>query len=147
MRQYLPAIGLLLLAACANETALPEATSVQARNSTAPARPAAPTTRVATFDGRWVGTITLQPDRTRECPRAPSGDREIAVTQGQAVFVLDQQIRQSQSGFVNADGSIRMVDSLDRTIATTGLFADGVFQGEYRNGLCAYAVRMVKRGS
>ncbi|WP_043340549.1 hypothetical protein [Belnapia moabensis] len=145
MRHTLSATCLLLLAACANETALPEASSVTARNATAPARPAPPAPKVTSFDGRWIGTITLQPDRTRECPRAPSGDREMTVTQGQAVFVLNPQIRQSQSGFVSADGSIRMVDSLDRTIATTGLFADGVFQGEYRNGLCAYAVRMVKR--
>jgi hypothetical protein len=136
----------LLLAACANETALPEAGSVQARNSNAPARPAAPPPKVKDFDGRWVGTVTLQPDRTRECPRAPSAEREINVTEGRAVFALNPQIRQSQSGFVGADGSVRMVDSLDRNIATTGLFADGLFQGEYRNGLCAYAVRMVKRG-
>jgi hypothetical protein len=146
MRPFLPVIGLLLLAACANETALPEAGSVQARNANAPARPVPPPPKVTGFDGRWVGTITLQPDRTRECPRAPSGEREINVTQGRAVFALNPQIRQSQSGFVGADGSIRMVDSLDRTIATTGLFTDGLFQGEYRNGLCAYSVRMVKRG-
>jgi hypothetical protein len=146
MRPFLPVIGLLLLAACTNETALPEAGSVQARNANAPARPVPPPPKVTGFDGRWVGTITLQPDRTRECPRAPSGEREINVTQGRAVFALNPQIRQSQSGFVGADGSIRMVDSLDRTIATTGLFTDGLFQGEYRNGLCAYSVRMVKRG-
>ncbi len=145
MRHLLPAMG-LLLAACANETSLPEAGSVQTRNATASARPAPPPPRVTGFDGLWVGTITLQPDRTRECPRAPSGEREITVTQGRAVFALNPQIRQSQSGHVSADGSIRMVDSLDRSIATTGLFSDGVFQGEYRNGLCAYAVRMVKRG-
>ncbi len=146
MRRLLSAFGLLLLAACTNETALPEATSAQARNASAQARPAPPPPKVTTFDGRWAGTVTLQPDRTRTCPRAPSGEREIVVDQGRAVFAINPQIRQTQSGYVSADGSIRLVDSLDRGIATTGLFADGVFQGEYRNGLCAYAVRMVKRG-
>jgi hypothetical protein len=146
MRRLLPAFGLLLLAACTNETALPEATSVQARNAGAPARQAPPPPKVTTFDGRWAGTVTLEPDRTRACPRAPSGEREITIEQGRAVFAINPQIRQTQSGFVSADGSVRMVDSLDRGIATTGLFADGVFQGEYRNGLCTYSVRMVKRG-
>ncbi len=143
MRHPLPIFGLLLLAACANETALPEATSAPSGTATARAAPAP--SRVTEFDGRWVGTVTLNPDRTRECPRAPSGEREITITQGRAVFALNPQIRQTQTGTVNADGSIRMVDALDRTIATAGLFADGLFQGEYRNGLCTYAVRLVKR--
>ena len=40
---------------------------------------------------------------------------------------------------------MRMSDSLDRTIATTGIFANGRFQGEHRNGLCSYTVLMNKR--
>jgi hypothetical protein len=40
-----------------------------------------------------------------------------------------------------------MADSLDRTIATTGIFANERFQGEHRNGLCSYTVLMNKRGA
>ena len=31
-------------------------------------------------------------------------------------------------------------------IATSGVFDENGFQGEHRNGLCAYSVRMTKRG-
>lgn len=138
-------LGSLPLAGCVNETAIPEATShQQSRGPSHVADP--PPARVVAFDGLWVGTITLNPDRTRECPRAPSPEREITVTRGRATFVLNPRTRQTQSGIVAEEGGIRMVDSLDRSIATAGVFADGVFIGEYRNGLCSYAVRMTKRG-
>ncbi|MBL6458478.1 hypothetical protein JMJ55_24375 [Belnapia sp. T6] len=144
MRHILPALLLpLALAACLNETAIPDATSSGGRTG-AVSRPPPPP-RVTTYDGQWVGTITLNPDRTRECPRPPSAERTITVEGGRATLALNPQVRQTQTGHVNADGSVRMVDSLDRSIATTGLFAEGTFQGEYRNGLCTYAVRMTKR--
>ncbi|MDB5372872.1 MAG: hypothetical protein JWP04_1514 [Belnapia sp.] len=137
-------LGSLPLAGCVNETAIPEATShQQSRGPSHVADP--PPARVVAFDGLWVGTITLNPDRTRECPRVSSQDRRITVTQGRATFVLNPETRQTQTGPVAAEGSVRLVDALDRTIATTGLFSDGTFLGEYRNGLCTYAVRMTKR--
>ncbi len=135
-------LGLLSLLGCANETSIPESTGPRAGVS----RPQAAPQPVLAFDGLWAGTITLNPDRTRECPRAPSPEREITVTRGRATFVLNPRTRQTQSGIVAEEGGIRMVDSLDRSIATAGVFADGVFIGEYRNGLCSYAVRMTKRG-
>jgi hypothetical protein len=39
-----------------------------------------------------------------------------------------------------------MADSLDRNIATSGIFTAENFRGEHRNGLCAYSVQMTKRG-
>ena len=141
------ALGLFALLGCTNETAIPEASIAGSGGTTRAASASPPPARVVAFDGRWIGTIVLNPDRTRECPRAPSQEREITVTQGRATFVLNPQTRQTQTGLVAAEGSIRLADSLDRTIATTGLFADGVFLGEYRNGLCTYAVRMTKRGA
>ena len=136
-------LGLLALAGCTNESAIPDATSFRNSGTAGPA--ASPPARVTSFDGRYTGVITLNPDRTRECPRAPVQEREIAVRQGRATLLLNPQTRQTQSGVVGAEGSLRMVDSLDRTIATTGQFADGIFLGEYRNGLCSYALRMTKR--
>ena len=139
------AFGLLALLGCANESAIPEAGIAGSGGTSRSASASRPPPRVVAFDGRWMGTITLNPDRTRECPRAPSQEREITVTQGRATLVLNPETRQTQTGLVAAEGSVRLVDSLDRTIATTGLFADGVFLGEYRNGLCSYTVRMTKR--
>ena len=141
------ALGLLALLGCTNESAIPEAGIAGSGGASRSASASRPPPRVVAFDGRWMGTITLNPDRTRECPRAPSQEREITVTQGRATLTLNPETRQTQTGLVAAEGSIRLVDSLDRSIATTGLFADGVFLGEYRNGLCSYAVRMTKRGT
>lgn len=129
-----------LLPGCANDPA-PEPPGAQAR-----ARPAAagPPDR---FDGRYVGTLALQPDRTRRCPEAPAVERELLVRNGRASLIINPQVRQALTGTVGQEGSVRMADSLDRTIATSGVFdGNGAFQGEHRNGLCSYSVRMTKRG-
>ena len=55
-------------------------------------------------------------------------------------------MQQALTGTVGPDGSVRMADSLDRTIATSGTFEGDGFIGEHRNGLCSYSVRMTKRG-
>lgn len=136
-------LAILALAACVNETSIPEATSFEAPSAETP--PAARPVRVTEFDGRYAGPITLNPDRTRECPRGPAQDRQITVRQGRATLLLNPQTRQTQTGAVGEEGSVRMIDALDRTIATTGQFSDGIFLGEYRNGLCSYSMRMTKR--
>jgi hypothetical protein len=135
-----------LLAACANETAIPEATdAAAARASTAAAsKPAAP---VTAFDGSYTGRLTLNPDRTRACPPAPQEDRSITVRQGRATFLIDPAVRHVLTGAIGASGDVRMADALDRTIATTGIFTNDRFQGEHRNGLCTYTVLMNKRGA
>ena len=133
-----------LLAACTNETTIPLAGDSPGARS-APARSAAPAPAVTTFDGRYVGTLTLNPDRTRTCPPAPTQDRDIVVRQGRGTLTLNPQTRQLLTGTVGADGDIRMADSLDRTIATSGMFTADRFLGEHRNGPCTYAVRMSKR--
>lgn len=138
------ALGLLALLGCTNESAIPEA-GTAASGGASRTTASRPPPRVVAFDGRWIGTVTLNPDRTRECPRASTQEREITVTQGRATFLLNPETRQTQTGLVAAEGSVRLADSLDRAIATTGLFADGIFLGEYRNGLCTYTVRMTKR--
>jgi hypothetical protein len=134
-----------LLDACANETAIPEATDAAAARTTAAAasKPGAP---VTAFDGSYVGRITLNPDRTRACPQTPPEDRSITVRQGRATFLIDPEVRHVLTGAVGASGDVRMSDSLDRTIATTCIFANDRFQGEHRNGLCSYTVLMNKRG-
>jgi hypothetical protein len=133
-----------LLAACANETAIPEATDAAAGRAAATAsKPAAP---VTAFDGTYSGRLTLNPDRTRACPPAPQEDRSITVRQGRATFLIEPAVRYVLTGAVGASGDVRMADSLDRTIATTGVFANDRFQGEHRNGLCRYTVLMNKRG-
>ena len=108
----------------------------------APAAPAAPVTR---FDGRYTGPLALLPDRTRRCPEAPLVERVITVRNGRAALALNPQVQQQLTGTVGADGSARMADSLDRTIATSGVFSENGFRGEHRNGLCSYSVRMTKR--
>jgi hypothetical protein len=135
-----------LLAACANETTIPEATdSAAGRTTTAAAsRPAAP---VTAFDGTYAGRLTLNPDRSRACPQPAAEDRTITVRQGRASFLIEPAVRHVLSGAVGASGDVRMADSLDRTIATTGIFANDRFQGEHRNGLCSYTVLMNKRSA
>ncbi|TDH58296.1 hypothetical protein E2C06_33335 [Dankookia rubra] len=134
-----------LLAACANETTIPEATdaAVGRAAATAASTPAAP---VTAFDGSYGGRMTLNPDRTRACPAAAQEDRTITVRQGRASFLIEPAVRHVLTGAVGASGDVRMSDSLDRTIATTGIFANDRFQGEHRNGLCSYTVLMNKRG-
>jgi hypothetical protein len=142
---FLLAAALAALAACA-EAPPPAATGTAAAApaaSTPPVRTGGPGTR---YDGRYAGTLVLNPDRTRACPPAPEGEREITVRNGRATILLNPRIGQTQTGTVGPEGSVRMMDSLDRNIATTGLFAEDRFHGEYRNGPCSYAVQMMKRG-
>ena len=131
-----------LLAACAGDP--PPAAQRTASPAAAAAAPAGPVTR---FDGRYVGVLALLPDRTRRCPEAPNIERELTVRNGRASLMLNPQVQQALTGAVDETGSVRMADSLDRTIATSGVFdGSGGFQGEHRNGLCGYSVRMNKRG-
>ena len=134
-----------LLAAFTNETTIPEATDTAAAKSAA-ATASPPSAPVTAFDGTYVGRITLNPDRTRACPPTPQEERSITVRQGRATFLIEPAVRHVLSGAVGASGDVRMADSLDRTIATTGIFANNRFQGEHRNGLCTYTVLMNKRG-
>lgn len=134
----LVACAALLLSSCADSPA-PERAEARPR----PAVASAPVTR---FDGRYAGPLTLLPDRTRRCPEAPLIEREITVRNGRASLMFNPQVQQVLTGTVGADGSARIADSLDRTIATSGVFDGNGFLGEHRNGLCAYSVRMTKRG-
>jgi hypothetical protein len=138
-----------LLAACVNETAIPEATDTSAarRSSTAsaagPAAPAPPP--VTAFDGRYAGKVTLNPDRSRACPPAPAEDLVITVRQGRASLLIDPANKHVLVGAVGAAGDVRMSDALDRSIATSGLFDKGHFIGEHHVGRCTYAVSMTQR--
>jgi hypothetical protein len=133
-----------VLAACAGESQPPAAaTGQQATRTAATTTAAAPVTR---FDGRYAGPLALQPDRTRRCPEAPAVERELTVRNGRASLMFNPQVRQVLSGTVREDGSVRMADSLDRNIATSGVFDANGFLGEHRSGLCSYSVRMTKRG-
>ncbi len=143
--RFLAALGLLALAGCAGDTGTVVRQGSAARPSpAAEARPAA--APVTTFDGRYTGLLTLNPDRTRECPAAPAEEREITVRQGRATFTVNPAVAFTQTGTVGAEGAVRMSGTLDRAIATTGLFTDGLFLGEYRNGRCSYAIRMTRGG-
>lgn len=132
-----------LLAACVNETAIPQATDAPATRPGVAAAPAS--APVTAFDGRWSGSFTLNPDRSRACPPPPAGERSITVRQGRASLLFSPEARQVLTGTVGAAGDVRMADSLDRTIATTGVFSGTRFIGEHRNGVCSYAVTMTKR--
>jgi hypothetical protein len=133
--------AMLAAAACADgPPATPRAPS---SSSAAPAAPrSAPVTR---FDGRYAGTLALQPDRTRRCPEAAAGEREITVRNGRATFLFNPQVQQVLTGTVGEDGSVRMADRIDRTIATSGVFSETGFSGDHRNGLCSYSVQLAKR--
>lgn len=142
-----------LLAACVNETTIPEATDTSGprRSSTATATgattgapvPAAPA--VTAFDGRYAGKFTLNPDRSRACPPAPAEDLVITVRQGNASLLIDPANQHVLVGRVGTAGDVRMSDLLDRSIATSGLFDNGRFVGEHHIGRCSYAVSMTKR--
>ena len=143
-RRHLPGLAALLAAAaCSGGAPPPSAPAAAARPAPAAAAPAMPVTR---FDGRYAGPLALLPDRTRVCPEAPAIEREITVRNGRASLALNPQVQQVLTGTVGADGSVRMADSLDRTIATGGVFSEDGFRGEHRNGRCSYSVQMTKRG-
>lgn len=142
-RTYLPLAVLLTLAACAEAPPAPPPAATAGTPAASP--PRAPAGPVTEFDGRYAGKLELTPDRTRACPPAPAEEREITVQNGRATFLLNPQYRQTQNGTVGRDGSVRMSGIIDRTIATSGVFTGTGFIGEYRNGLCSYAVQMTKR--
>jgi hypothetical protein len=135
--------GLALLAACAEPAATPPPATGTA--AAAPAPPPPPRGPVTRFDGRYTGSVSLLPDRTRACPEGPTQEREITVRNGRAAFAFNPQTRQVLTGTVGPEGSSRMADQVDRTIATSGLFTENGFRGEHKNGLCHYAVQMTKR--
>jgi hypothetical protein len=137
--------ALLAAAACAGgEEPRPAAGAAGPAAAARPAR--ASGGPVTQFDGRYVGTLALQPDRTRRCPEPPNIERELLVQNGRARFMFNPQVQQALTGTVGEDGSVRMADSLDRTIATSGVLSEQGFRGEHRNGLCSYSVQMTKRG-
>jgi hypothetical protein len=143
---FLPLAVLLTLAACAEAPpAPPPAATATAGTPAASPPPRAPAGPATEFDGRYAGTLELNPDRTRACPPAPAEEREITVQDGHATFLLNPRVRQTQTGTVGRNGSVRMAGMIDRTIATSGVFTGTGFLGEYRNGLCSYAVNMTKR--
>jgi hypothetical protein len=145
-RPALPAASLLaLLAAACADPPPPAATPPAAapRPAPVPPRPAGP---VTAFDGTYSGVITLNPDRTRRCAEAPAEPLQIVVRQGRGSFLVNPTTRQVLSGTVGEDGSIRMVDIVDRSIATSGVFTPRGFVGEHRNGLCVYAVNLRREG-
>ena len=109
-----------LLAACANETTIPEATdSAATRTTTAAAsQPAAP---VTAFDGTLCRPHDAEPRPHPGLPARPAQEeRSITVRQGRASFLIEPAVRHVLTGAVGASGDVRMADSLDRTIATTG---------------------------
>lgn len=139
----IPLSGLLLLGAC-GAPAEPPPTAASAARAPQGA-PLAPTLPADRFDGRYAGTVTLLPDRTRVCPEPTAEERELIVRDGRAVLMLNPQNRQTLTGTIAPEGSVRMADSIDRNIATSGLFTATGFRGEHRTGPCAYAVQMSKR--
>jgi len=142
----LPLAVLLTLAACAEAPpAPPPPATANTGTPAASPPPRAPAGPVTEFDGRYAGKMELNPDRTRTCPPAPPEEREIVVQNGRATFMLNPRVQQTQTGTVGRDGSVRMTGMIDRTIATSGVFTRTGFLGEYRNGLCSYAVNMTKR--
>ena len=139
-RRFCTLSALLAAAACTSD---PPATPRASSSSAAPA--AARSAPVTRFDGRYAGTLALQPDRTRRCPEAAAGEREVTVRNGRATFLFNPQVQQVLTGTVGEDGSVRMADRIDRTIATSGVFTDNGFSGDHRNGLCSYSVQLTKR--
>lgn len=136
-------ILLAALGACAAEEPLAPLPSGGRLATAEPARGAGPVTG---FDGRYTGSVTLNPDRSRVCRPAPTGEVELVVAQGRARFLFDPALRQTLSGTVGRDGSIRMADIVDNSIATSGVFTDHSFIGEHRNGRCSYAVTLRRQG-
>lgn len=134
-----------LLAACVNETVIPEATGDAAPRRSVAATPTPPPAPITEFDGHYAGKVTLNPDRSRACPPAPAGDLTLDVRQGRATLEIDPANRRVLTGTVGASGDVRMAEALDRTIATTGIFDKGRFIGEHKVGRCTYAVSMAKR--
>ncbi|MBY0332609.1 MAG: hypothetical protein K2X49_18295 [Acetobacteraceae bacterium] len=133
--------GLLALAACAEEGPPPPTVSGGRGTSGATAARAAAVGPVTTFDGRYTGSVTLNPDRTRRCPDG-APEVEMNVRGGRGSLVINPAARQTLTGTVGSDGAIRLVDNVDRAIVTTGIISTQGFSGQHRNGLCTYAVSL-----
>jgi hypothetical protein len=131
--------GLVILPGC-TDAPDPPAISGGRVTATSAARDTGP---VTTFDGSYQGTATLNPDRSRRCPEPPPS-LEATVRQGRASLVLNPATRQTLRGTVGADGSVRMVDVVDRAIMTSGIFTADTFLGTHRSGVCSYAVSLRK---
>jgi hypothetical protein len=100
---------------------------------------------VTRHDGRYIGSLTLNADRTRACPAATGDDKVLTVSQGRGGFIVNPVSRQTLLGTVRSDGTVRLTDMVDRSIAVTGSFDGNRFNGLYRNGLCSYVVVLTKR--
>ena len=138
----LPALA-LGLAAC-DSAPEPSAArpATQAATTIAPAEPQGPVTR---FDGRYVGKLTLSPDRTLTCPKNEGNNRVLTVRQGRASLLVVPESRLTLHGNVRPDGSLAVHDMVDRSITVTGSFDERRFDGLYRNGVCRYSVQLTRR--
>lgn len=136
------AAGLLTLVACAEEPPAPAISGGRISGSSASAARTG-SGPVTTFDGTYQGTATLNPDRSRRCPDPPPS-LEATVRQGRASLVVNPVTRQTLSGTVGADGDVRMVDVVDRTVMTSGIFNATSFTGRHQAGICSYAISLKK---
>ena len=137
------AAGLLALAACADDTPPAPAVSGGRISGTSATNARTASGPITTFDGTYQGTATLNPDRSRRCPDPPPS-LDATVRQGRASLVINPSTRQTLSGTVGADGSVRMVDVVDRAIMTSGIFNAEGFTGRHQAGVCSYAISLKK---
>lgn len=146
-RAAMPLLLTALLALAACDTPAPPPPPVSGGRAAAAAPPARPAgaAPVTAFDGRYAGTMTLNPDRTRRCPQGAESV-EMTVREGRASLVVNPTTRQTLTGTVGADGTVRLVDNVDRSIVTSGFFSPQGFTGEHRNGLCSYALHLRPAG-
>lgn len=129
---------LLSLTGCGSD----DATRSQEPARPAAAVPAAPEPPVSRFNGRYVGTILLNPDRSRTCFPASTTERVMQVANGQVTVTINPELRQVLLGTVRPDGSLRARENLDRTIVLDGLLDGTQFLGTFTNGRCTFAVSL-----
>ena len=114
MRRLAP---LLLLAACANPTAL--------------------------TDGEWFGD--MMPDQT--APSCPPGRASLVLRRAAALFTPDEGTQTlsgtvTPDGMVTATRSMTGADKKPYTVALTAQVKDGLVTGTYATPRCRYTVRL-----
>ncbi len=135
------ALGLALaLAACGDETA--PATST--RGGT-PVTQGAPVARVTKFDGTYAGSVTPT-SGAYSCPNAVRGNRSMTINYGRALLDMNPGRSTPLQGLVQADGSLRATDQIDRFISVTGTTSGEQFVGTWIQGRCAYTLNFRRTG-
>jgi hypothetical protein len=135
-----------VLAGC-DDPPPPRTGAAEAAQAGAAAPPAStPSGPVTRFDGRYTGPVAADPGLPTFCPVPSPSPVTLVITQGRGQIVINPTLRLTLYGVFGRDGSARLSDRIDRSIAATGQIENNVFVGFFRTGRCTHGLRLTKEG-